>query len=128
MYPIERWHCGNRQGRDEKEQGGPGHQLDEATEPTQITGAGRMIHRSRSQEEQSFVDRVIKHVVKCHNGRDRSEGSQMIGAKGQRHTQTSENDANVLDTRIRQHTLQIVLYDRIENPDQRGQSAQHKHK
>ena len=65
--------------------------------------------RSSTQEQQPFVDGVIEHVVECYNCSDGGQRRQMIGTEGERRSQTDQDHPDILNTRVRQQSLDVSL-------------------
>ena len=99
---------------------GPRHAMDEAAEVLHVALAGRAEHCACAEEQQALEDRMIEHVKQRGRQRERRRQLHVVGAERQRQPKADKDDADVLDGGIGQQTLQVVLHQRGENADHRG--------
>ena len=59
--------------------------------------------------------------------RQRGGGRQSVGGERQRQAEADEDDADVLDRVVGEQALQVVLHQRVEHAEHRGDAAQHQH-
>lgn len=76
---VERRHHRDGQGRHQEEARGPRHQTDQTAQPVQLPGAGGVVHRTRAEKQEPFVDRVVQHVVQGGDGRQGRQHRQVVG-------------------------------------------------
>ena len=122
---VERRQPGDRQRADQRRPCDPWHAMDQSAELAEAPLAGRMQDRPGGEEQQAFEKRVIERVVERRHQRDRRQKDFAIGLEQDREPDSGEDDADVLDRRVREQALHVHLHGRVDDAEQRRQQAEH---
>ena len=121
----ERWHC--RQGQDGQAEAGSGDR-DPRRQPSErqfIAAAGGLGDPVGAEEGRSLRQSVHDHVER---GRQKAGGGELRGSGAltdEGHPESDQGDSAVLHAGEAEEALHLVLHDRVEDPGQRSQAAQH---
>ena len=118
--PVER-----RQGRDghradQEEERRLRHPLDQPAHLLHVAGVRRVQDRARAQEQQRLEDRVVDGVIQPGDERQRRQHRVVRMQEHQGRPQPHQDDADILDAVIRQQPLEVVLHQRVEHAQHRG--------
>ena len=100
------------------------HAVDQAAQLLHVALAGGGQHRAGAEEQQALEQRVVEHVEQRRGQRQRRRAPHAVGPEGERQAEADEDDADVLDGVIGEQPLQVVLHQRVEHAQHRGDAAQ----
>ena len=98
--------------------------MDEAAEPVHAAFAGRGQHRAGAEEEQALEQRVIEDVEQRRGEGQRRGAGHAVRLEGEREAEADEDEADVLDRRIGEDALQVVLHQGVEDAEHGGDAAE----
>ena len=124
---VQRRQGGDRDAADQEGERGLRHAVDQAAEMLHVALAGGGQHRAGAEEQQALEHRVVEHVEQRRGQRQRRAGGQPVGAERQRQAEADEDDADVLDRVVGEQPLQVVLHQRVEHAEHRGDAAERQH-
>jgi hypothetical protein len=116
---VQRGQAGDGQRAGQETGGRPGHAADQAAEQVHVAGARGVEDGSRAEKEQSLECGVVQGVVE--RGREREEGRRgdLEAPEEEPGAEADEDETDVLDARIGEEALEVVLHERVEHADDR---------
>ena len=124
---VERRQRRDRDASGKHGEGGPRHAVDEAAEPVHLPRSRRGQHRARAEEEERLEGGVVEDVEQRRGEGERGGARHAVGPEGEREAEADEDQADVLDGRIGEHPLQVVLHQGVEDAEHGGGRAEGKH-
>ncbi len=124
---VERRQRRDRGAADQEGEGGQRHAVDQAAQVLHVALAGRGQHGAGAEEQQALEQRVIEDVEQRRGQRQRRREAHAVGLEGERQAEADEDDADVLDRVVGEQPLQVVLHQRIEHAEHRGDAAERQH-
>ena len=120
---VERRQGRDRGGADQAEQRGRRHPVDQPAQLVELALPGGGQDGARREEQDALEQAVIEHVEHGGGHGERRQGRHAGRLEHQRQTQPDDDDADILDRRIGQQLLHVVLHQRVEHADHGGHRA-----
>src|SRR5580704_19420270 len=99
--------------------------MDRPAELAQAALLGRVQHRARREKEQTLEEGVIEAMIEGRGERDRREQALAVSLEQNGQADARNDDADVLDRRVRQQPLHVRLYGGEKHTKQRGCEAEY---
>ncbi len=86
--------------------------------------AGTEPDRTRAEEQRGFKQAVVKQMVQTTDQTQRDHYRLLQRQTGDANAQTQQDNADVFQSVVRQQALNVVLHQRVQPADKRGDHPQ----